>query len=96
MDQKTNTGWIIAAILAVVLIIMVLVLLNKPKDLDTVLSDGYKDLAMIRAELQIRCEGPDANEADCAEAREELQSILEEFSDDINAATSSMPTTTPE
>lgn len=97
MDQKTNTGWIIAGVVLLVLVLAGMMWMdaeNKKKNIDNVLSEGYADLAMIRAEIQIKCDGPEANKEECDEALSELAKILEDFSDDIDVASTSMPQAT--
>jgi hypothetical protein len=92
MDEKnTHTGWIVAGVLAVVVVALGGILWNaaqtREKDLDEVLTEGYEDIAKVRAEVQIKCEGPARNDAECERALDELANILRDFGKDLNEAT---------
>ena len=91
MNGNTKTGWIIAGILALVVIIMLFMMWNdaNTKDLDNVLEDGRTSLIDIRAEIEKKCEGPDVNEDECQDALKELSEVLSEFSEDVSEASTS-------
>ncbi len=88
MNEKNNTGWIVAGVLAVIVVVLMGLMWNASRtpDLDTVLNEGYEDIATIRAKMQIKCEGPARNDAECEAALEELADILREFGEDLSAA----------
>jgi hypothetical protein len=97
MEQKSNLGWIIAGVLAVIVVILLGVMwqameANK-KDLNHVLSEGYEDIATVRAKMQIACDGPSKDEAKCEAALNELADILREFGEDLSTASTSASTT---
>jgi hypothetical protein len=92
MDEKnTHTGWIVAGVLTVVVVALGGILWNaaqtREKGLDEVLTEGYEDIAKVRAEVQIKCEGPARNDAECERALDELASILRDFGKDLDEAT---------
>jgi hypothetical protein len=91
MDEKnTHTGWIVAGVLTVVVVALGGVLWNaaqtREKGLDEVLTEGYEDIAKVRAEVQIKCEGPASSDAECERALDELANILRDFGEDLNEA----------
>lgn len=90
--RESNTAWIIAGILLVLLIVVGYLWLSTPKDVQTVLDDGYDSIAAQREELRIACQTPEGTREDCEEELEELSELLAEFSAEIDAATSSEAT----
>jgi len=97
MDQKTQTGWTVAGVLAIAVILLAGILWyqaeNKQPTMDEVLSEGYEEIALVRAEMQIKCQGPERNDTECEEALEELAAILREFSEDLSDASTTPPDT---
>ncbi|HYD93164.1 MAG TPA: hypothetical protein VEB18_01750 [Candidatus Paceibacterota bacterium] len=95
--NQNRTGWIIAALLAVVILVLLGMMWNDAnnKDLNQVLEEGRENLIDVRAEIEKKCEGPEMNEDACQDALEELADVLEEFREDVTAATSSATTTPP-
>lgn len=95
MNGNTKTGWIIAGILAVVVIIMLFMMwndANSPDELSNVLEEGRTSIIDLRAEIEKKCQGPEANEAQCQDALDDLAEVLAEFSEDIEAASTTSPT----
>ncbi len=94
MNGNSKTGWIIAGILAIVVVIMLFMMWNdaNTKDLGNVLEEGRTSIIDMRAEVEKKCQGPEANEAECQDALEELSEVLQEFSEDVNEASTTPPT----
>jgi len=88
MDRKeSRTAWIIAGVLAVLLVIAVVFWMNTQKDLDTVLQEGQEDITVIRDRIAVDCRATDtASQERCADHLEDLADILEEFSEDVEEA----------
>ncbi len=90
MEQKSTMSWIIAGILAIAVIALASIVWHqhqeKQKDIDHVLSEGYENIALVRAQMQIKCEGPARNDAECEEALEDLAEILRDFGQDLSQA----------
>lgn len=98
MNGNSKTGWIIAGILAVVVVIMLFMMWNhnNSKDLGNVLEEGRTSIIDMRAEIEKKCEGPQANEQECQDALDDLAEVLEDFSEDVDKASTTSPTTTPQ
>lgn len=94
MNGNSKTGWIIAGILAVVVVIMLFMMWNDAnnKDLGNVLEEGRTSIIDMRAEIEKKCQGPEANERECQDALADLSDVLEDFSEDVNEASTTAPT----
>lgn len=88
MDTKeARTAWIIAGILAVLLVIAVMLWMNAQKDLDAVLQEGKEDITVIRDRIATDCYATDAASKDrCMDHLDDLEEVLREFSDDVEEA----------
>ncbi len=88
MDKKeARTAWIIAGILAVLLVIAVVFWMNAKKDLDTVLSEGKEDITVLRDRIAVDCKGTDQASKDrCSDNLDKLSNVLKEFSKDVEKA----------
>lgn len=87
--MKTNTGWIVAGVLAVALIIMGVVMWGDWKretDVGYVLKEGQEDIVRARSDIEREC-AADKNSAGCQEALDELAELLREFGRDLDYAT---------
>lgn len=88
MDSKTNTGWVVAGVLAVAVVLLAGIMWYqweaKQNKLDNVLTEGYEEIATVRAEVQIQCQGPARNDAECERALNELAEILRDFGEDLS------------
>ncbi len=93
MNGNSKTGWIIAGILAVVVIIMLFMMWNdaNSKNLGNVLEEGRTSIIDLRAEIEKKCEGPEADEKACQDAIDDLSEVLKEFSEDVEAASTTSP-----
>lgn len=91
MNQNSKTGWIIAGLLAIVLIIVLVMMWNGShnKDLGNVLEEGRTNLIDVRAEIEKKCQGPEMNQKDCQAALDDLEDVLKDFKKDVNTATTS-------
>lgn len=92
--ESTAKGWKMATGLLVLVVIVLLFMMwqqwdKEQHNLGFVLQEGKENVTMARDDVQAKCEGPQANQADCKAALDGLASILKEFSKDVNAATSS-------
>lgn len=96
MDKKeTRTAWIIAGVLAVLLVIAVVFWMNAKKDLDAVLMEGQEDITVIRDRIEADCHATDAASKErCEDHLEDLADILREFSEDVDEAAAEEGTTT--
>lgn len=94
MDREQNrTAWIIAGLLAVLLIVAVFMWMNTREDLEAVLMQGNVEITNIRDKVARDCaEGTDT--ARCQDALAELEDILLEFRRDVQEATTTEPATT--
>ena len=85
--QEARTAWIIAGILAVLLVIAVIFWMNAKKDLDTVLAEGQADIGAMRDKIAVDCHASDADSKKrCQEDLDDLSSILTEFSKNLDKA----------
>lgn len=93
MDKKeARTAWIIAGILAVLLVIAVVFWMNAKKDLEDVQRDGYTDIGAMRDLIALDCGKTDEKSTKlCAEHIDDLSEILKEFSKDLEDATTTAP-----
>ena len=92
LKKKLTLAWTVAGILAVLLVISLFFLMNREKDLGTVLQEGKEDVSAQRDRVAEACNGTDEESAkDCNEELDELADILREFSRDIEKATSTAP-----
>lgn len=93
-NGNAKTGWIVAGILAIVVIVLAWMMWSNEnqKDLGTVLEEGRADIVTVRAEIQENCRGPQADEAKCQASLADLAEILNEFSDDVEDADTSTTT----
>ncbi len=94
MEPNAQNGWKIATgVLALVVVILLAMMWSawsmEQKSLDHVLEEGKEDVVEARAAIEMKCRGPQANEAQCQDALEDLADILKEFSKDVNAASTS-------
>ncbi len=87
--RESNTAWIIAGILFVLLIVVGYLWLSAPKDVQAVLDEGYDNIAAQREELARACQSPEGTREDCEEELQDLSELLAEFSAEIDAATTS-------
>lgn len=87
--RESNTAWVISGILLVLLIIVGYLWLSAPKDIDTVLDEGSVTIEEQREALRIACQSPEGSRAKCEAALQDLSEALEEFSTEIDAATTS-------
>jgi hypothetical protein len=90
--NRTNTGWIVSGVLAVVIVILLLMMWQQwdadQRDLNTVLDEGQENIMDSRARIALLCNGPEGTRApDCQDALEELADILRDFRDDLDNAT---------
>lgn len=95
MDTKeSRTAWIIAGVLAVLLVIAVVFWMNTQKDLDAVLTEGREDITVVRDRIAVDCRATDtASQERCQDHLEDLADILEEFSEDVEEANDQATTT---
>jgi len=93
MDKKeARTAWIIAGVLAVLLVIAVIFWMNAKKDLDSVLQEGKEDITVIRDRIAVDCRATDtAAKERCQDHLEDLEDVLREFSEDIEEAPEPAP-----
>lgn len=96
MDKKeSRTAWIIAGVLAVLLVIAVVFWMSAKKDLDAVLTEGQEDITVLRDRIAVDCRATDQDSRErCQDHLEDLEDILVEFSEDVEEA-SETSTTTP-
>lgn len=87
--RESRTAWIIAGILFVLLLIVGYLWLTTPRDLETVLEDGYDNIVAQRMELERACRNNNPREEECQQEIRDLTQLLQEFTAEINAATSS-------
>lgn len=94
MNGTFKSGWVVAGILAVALVIMLFMMWDgaNSKDLNNVLEEGRTSIIDMRAEIEKKCEGPEPNEAECQDALDDLAEVLREFSKDVNDASTTPPT----
>lgn len=95
MDKKeARTAWIVAGVLAVLLIITVIFWMNVKKDFDEVQRDGYKNIGMLRDRIALDCPKEDAeSQKRCRQHIDDLSTVLTEFSEDLKEATETATTT---
>lgn len=88
MDKKeTRTAWIIAGVLAVLLVIAVVFWMSAQKDLEAVLSEGREDITVLRDKIAVDCRATDtASKERCQDELADLADILREFSSDVDEA----------
>jgi F0F1-type ATP synthase membrane subunit b/b' len=94
MDTRDNNiAWWIAGVLLVLLIIVGYFWISNRQSLQGVLSNGQQALAAERDQIQKDCSRSSPNTAACNRDLDDLRVLLEEFSKNINNASTS--TTTP-
>jgi len=81
--QESRTAWIVAGVLLVLLIIVGWLWLAQKQDLGTVLQDGKSDIASVRDRMSKDCQGPEADADACAEDKQDLSDILDDFKADL-------------
>lgn len=88
MDTKeARTAWIVAGVLAILLVIAVVLWVNAKRDLDAVLTEGREDITQVRDRIAVDCRASDtASQERCQDHLEDLADILREFSEDIENA----------
>lgn len=92
--NRSNTGWLVAGILAIVVVVLLFIMWRQwdreQHDLGNVINEGQEDIASARAEIREKCTGPaGVNARDCQDALNEVSDIIREFSDDLADATTS-------
>ncbi len=95
--DSTAKGWKMATGVLVLVVIILLFMMwqqwdREQHNLGFVLEQGKQDVTQARNDIEAKCRGPQANEADCQAALDGLASILKEFSKDVNQATSAPST----
>ncbi len=98
MNTDSRTGWIVAGVLAVVVVILLGVMwkwnYDREHDVGYVLDRGGSKIMEIRAEIAEKCQGEAPFEqADCQDSLEELSDILREFTDDLEDINNASTTT---
>jgi hypothetical protein len=99
MERSNNTGWIVAGVLAVVIVILLAMMWqqwNKEQhNLGMVLENGQERVAAARNQIAEDCQGSEGTEAaSCKADLDQLSQVLEQFSKSITTATSSQASTT--
>lgn len=95
-EQQNNTGWIVAGVLAIVIVILLVMMWQQwdrgEQNLGAVLEEGQENLVDARAAIAQKCSGPQGTASPgCQDALDNLRDILEEFSEDLDTA-STTPT----
>ncbi len=95
MDKKeARTAWIVAGVLAVLLVIAVIFWMNANKDLEQVQRDGYQNIGMLRDRIALDCGKADVeSEKRCRQHIDDLSAVLTEFSEDLQEAAEDATTT---
>jgi cell division septal protein FtsQ len=89
MDTKdANTAWIVAGILAVLLVITLYFLISANSRLSNVLANGSDQITAERDQIAQDC-GTAGDKAACNQDLSDLASILKDFSASVSAATTS-------
>lgn len=96
---RQNTGWIVAAVLALVVIALLWMLWyrynQEEHDLGFVLQQGKEDISTERDRILRTCNGPNADQAACQEELTNLSELLAAFKANVeNASTSSSTSAT--
>lgn len=91
--RESNIAWWIAGILLVLLIIVGYLWLSERASLPTVLDNGHASIAAERDQINKDCQGPDMNQTACNQDLSDLASILQEFSANVEQASTTASTT---
>jgi type II secretory pathway pseudopilin PulG len=92
MSRKdATTAWIIAGVLAVLLLITLVLWINARNDLASVLQNGQQAITAERAQIQADCSGPNMNKDLCSQDLSNLADLLREFSTEVANATTTPP-----
>jgi hypothetical protein len=91
--RESNIAWWIAGILLVLLIIVGYLWLSERASLPTVLENGQSSIAAERDQIAKDCQGPDMNRTACNQDLSDLASILQEFSANVEQASTTASTT---
>ena len=86
--RENNLAWWIAGILLVLLIIVGYLWLSSRQNLPTVLENGKTSIAAERDQIATDCQGPNMNRDACNRDLSDLASILQQFSADVQTASS--------
>jgi len=89
--RESNLAWWIAGILLILLIIVGYLWLSQKQSLPTVLQNGQTSISAERDQIAKDC-NPDMKSAACQQDLSDMQSILAQFSTDVNNASTSTTT----
>jgi hypothetical protein len=89
--DDATTAWIVAGVLAVLLIVAVSLWVSARHDLASVLSSGQNQIANERNQIKKDCNGSTATKAACSQDLADLAAILHDFSLHVSAASSTTP-----
>lgn len=89
--RESNIAWWISGVLLILLIIVGYLWLSSKQDLSTVLANGHDAISAEREQIQKDC--VDQNSLACKQDLSDLESILQEFSDNLRQATVTASTT---
>lgn len=90
--RESNIAWWIAGILLVLLIIVGYLWLSERASLPAVLDNGHASIAAERDQITKDCQGPDMNKTACNQDLSDLASILQEFSANVQQASTTTST----
>lgn len=90
--ENSRSGWILSGILGIIVVVLLIILMGywnaDDRELGNVLEQGEANLAEVRAEVGEKCTGPQGtNSTACQDALDELSDVLQEFSEDLETAT---------
>ena len=89
-QQDATIAWVVAGILAVLLVIAVIFWLNARNDLNNVLANGSDQITAQRMKIAQDC-GTAGDKNACSQDLADLASILKDFSANVQTATSTAP-----
>ena len=91
MDGMTRNdatiAWIVAGVLAILLILTLALWISARHNLATVLQNGQQAIVTERAQIQSDCSGPNMNKNLCGQDLSDLAGLLKEFSAEVASAT---------
>lgn len=84
--QQNRTAWVVAGILAILLVVVLILWMNAKKDLDQVLMEGQEEIIDVRDQITQNC-ADGINSDNCQDTLDKLEDILIEFKRDVQRAT---------
>ncbi|MEJ0053877.1 MAG: hypothetical protein WDN10_04110 [bacterium] len=90
--QDATTAWIVAGVLAVLLVVALYFWISTRNDLATVLESGKHNIAAQRDQIREDCDGTPAKKEACSQDLADLAAILHDFS--VNVETAATTTVT--